>query len=44
MTTDEWQYRGSGDDAVAQLDGDFVSATATANGTTIHYVRGGGGF
>jgi pimeloyl-ACP methyl ester carboxylesterase len=31
------------EDSVAQLGGGFASGIATANGTTIHYVRGGHG-
>jgi pimeloyl-ACP methyl ester carboxylesterase len=31
------------DPALAQLGGEFVSGTATVNGTTLHYVRGGSG-
>src|SRR5664279_3194825 len=39
MKTDDAKRRGRDHDpAVAQLDGDFVSGTATANGTTMHYV------
>ena len=44
MKTDDAEHRGRDhDSAVPQSDGDFVSGTATANGTRIHYVRGGSG-
>jgi pimeloyl-ACP methyl ester carboxylesterase len=44
MKTDDAEQRGRDRDvAVAQLGGGFVSETAIANGTTIHYVRGGSG-
>jgi len=44
MKTDDAEHRGRDRDvAVAQLGGGFVSETAIANGTTIHYVRGGSG-
>ena len=44
MKADGAEQRGRDRDvAVAQLGGDFVSGTATANATTIHYVRGGSG-
>jgi pimeloyl-ACP methyl ester carboxylesterase len=44
MKTDYTKHQGPDRDiAVAQLGGDFVSGTAPANGTTIHYVRGGSG-
>ena len=44
MNTDAAEHRAGGREAeVAQLGGDFVSKTTTANGTSIHYVRGGSG-
>jgi pimeloyl-ACP methyl ester carboxylesterase len=44
MTTDDAEHRSRDyDSAVAELGRDFTSGTATANGTTIHYVRGGRG-
>jgi hypothetical protein len=43
MTDDVEHRRRDYDSAVADLGRDFTSGTAAANGTTIHYVRGGGG-
>jgi pimeloyl-ACP methyl ester carboxylesterase len=44
LVTDDAERRElDNDSAVAQLGGDFASGTVTANGTTIHYVRGGRG-
>jgi hypothetical protein len=44
MTTDDAEHGSCDyDSAVAELGGDFTSGTATANGTTIHYVCGGRG-
>ena len=43
MTDDAERSSRDYDSAVAELGGDFISGTATANGTTIHYVRGGRG-
>ena len=44
MMTDDAEHGSRDyDSAVAELGGDFISGTATANGTTIHYVRGGRG-
>ena len=43
MTDDAERSSRDYDSAVAELGRDFASGTATANGTTIHYVRGGRG-
>jgi pimeloyl-ACP methyl ester carboxylesterase len=44
MTMADAKHKGCGGDVVvAALEGDFVSGTVSANGTTIHYVRGGSG-
>lgn len=43
MTDDAERSSRDYDSAVAELGRDVASGTATANGTTIHYVRGGRG-
>jgi pimeloyl-ACP methyl ester carboxylesterase len=43
MAMPDADHEGRGDAIVAQLEGGFVSGTGSANGTSIHYVRGGSG-